>query len=63
MYSGGSGVCSLPKETGPCRAYSEQFYFDNELGACLSFVYGGCRGNENRFPTVEECQQTCAGPS
>uniref|UniRef100_A0A8C4QI97 BPTI/Kunitz inhibitor domain-containing protein n=1 Tax=Eptatretus burgeri TaxID=7764 RepID=A0A8C4QI97_EPTBU len=26
---------------------------------CNKFTYGGCRGNENRFKTKEECTSTC----
>ncbi|XP_003380506.1 putative papilin [Trichinella spiralis] len=46
-----SSICNLPKDTGPCRAYIPSFYFDRMTQQCQQFVYGGCQGNENRFPT------------
>ncbi|MEN9581188.1 MAG: hypothetical protein RJA70_4197, partial [Pseudomonadota bacterium] len=36
------GVCLLPLETGPCKAYFEVFGFDAVTGQCEPFVYGGC---------------------
>jgi hypothetical protein len=30
------------------------------MAKCLPFVYGGCRGNNNRFLTLEECSEMCA---
>uniref|UniRef100_A0A670IG83 BPTI/Kunitz inhibitor domain-containing protein n=1 Tax=Podarcis muralis TaxID=64176 RepID=A0A670IG83_PODMU len=46
-------------ETGPCRAYSEFFYYNSTLSSCKKFVYGGCKGNDNRFYTRLECKMVC----
>ena len=54
--------CSLPPETGLCRAYIPQYFFNRTSGQCESFVYGGCDGNENRFEEFHECQEVCGGP-
>merc|ERR1719492_520560 len=35
------------------------YYFNAESKLCKLFFYGGCRGNANKFETVEECKQTC----
>ena len=61
---GGSGwsapaLCSLPFDAGPCDAAVPVFAFAD--GACVTRVYGGCQGNENRFATLEQCMATCLG--
>jgi hypothetical protein len=38
--------CLLPKETGPCKAYMERFFYDQETRSCQKFVYGGCHGKK-----------------
>lgn len=30
------------------------------MGKCLPFSYGGCRGNQNKFDSAEECERRCA---
>ncbi|KIH49116.1 Kunitz/Bovine pancreatic trypsin inhibitor domain protein, partial [Ancylostoma duodenale] len=30
-------------------------------GKCVKFIYGGCKGNDNRFLTKRDCKQTCMG--
>ncbi|XP_055838161.1 protease inhibitor-like [Episyrphus balteatus] len=52
-------VCAQPKDVGPCRSSKPTFYFNNESKACEKFLYGGCMGNDNRFPTKEECEAVC----
>ena len=54
-----SSICTLPSETGLCRAYIPSYYFNSKTGRCERFIYGGCGGNGNRFPTLEKCKQTC----
>ncbi|KAH6926581.1 hypothetical protein HPB50_019822 [Hyalomma asiaticum] len=51
--------CSLPKDPGPCLAYVPRYYYSNETQRCEYFVYGGCQGNANNFPTYFECRATC----
>lgn len=48
-----------PSETGPCRNYLNRWYYDHKSGTCISFIYGGCKGNRNNFFTLEECEATC----
>lgn len=55
-----SAICSLPSTAGPCRGNFERWYFDVGMQKCLPFSYGGCRGNENRFETMDECTEACA---
>jgi hypothetical protein len=52
-------ACTLPLETGPCRASMPAFGFDTETGGCVGFTYGGCQGNDNRFESLEACQGIC----
>ena len=48
-----------PYKTGPCRALLGRFYYNTRLGRCTSFIYGGCRGNENNFRSAQHCEETC----
>jgi hypothetical protein len=52
-------VCSQPQITGPCRAAFFRFAFDSALKDCHMFTYGGCRGNQNNFHTLEDCRAKC----
>lgn len=52
-------VCRLPPDRGPCRGSFRKYYFDRNTLQCLELVYGGCRGNGNRFSSLEECQSLC----
>jgi hypothetical protein len=54
-----SPVCRLPFDPGPCDAAIAVFAFFD--GACVERTYGGCEGNDNRFPTIEDCVQACGG--
>ncbi|XP_063436800.1 eppin-like [Mytilus trossulus] len=52
-------ICSLPKVTGPCKAYMPRYYYSKKVKKCLRFIYGGCEGNKNNFETLEQCKQRC----
>lgn len=52
-------VCYLPKVIGPCYGHIPRFYYNSTTEMCEEFIYGGCRGNENNFATIELCQNTC----
>jgi hypothetical protein len=52
-------VCSQPMEPGPCRGSFQRFYYDAEEGECKEFMFGGCKGNKNRFSNMEQCANTC----
>ena len=52
-------ICSLPPETGRCRASMKRFFFNATSRKCEEFRFGGCEGNANRFDSEEECQDYC----
>lgn len=52
-------VCNMPKETGPCMAFFRRWWYDSKNDTCSSFIYGGCKGNNNNFQTKALCQNTC----
>ena len=56
-------VCTQDADVGDCRAAIPRYYHNQQSGRCERFSYGGCGGNENRFVTLEECQETCGGES
>jgi len=47
----------MEMETGPCMAAFQRWYYNN--GVCEEFIYGGCHGNLNNFPTREACEAAC----
>ena len=57
IYFSKSQTCSLPRDSGPCRALFIKYYYDGTQ--CTDFVYGGCGGNANRFDSIKECEAVC----
>ncbi|KAM3176010.1 hypothetical protein ACTXT7_007340 [Hymenolepis weldensis] len=51
--------CRMPIERGNCRAYIPSWGMDANAGKCVEFIYGGCHGNLNRFPSKERCEYAC----
>lgn len=33
--------------------------YDQRSKKCVQFIYGGCKGNGNRFSTIEACERKC----
>ena len=56
-------ICSLSPDVGLCRAYIPSYYFNQTLGRCERFIYGGCSGNGNRFSTNGDCLRRCSPTS
>ncbi|XP_026082039.1 kunitz-type protease inhibitor 2 [Carassius auratus] len=54
-------TCAVPSDSGPCRAAFPMFYFESSTQSCKPFIYGGCKGNLNRYNTEEECMAACSG--
>lgn len=51
--------CWPSADTGTCKASLEKFFYNTDKDECQQFVYGGCRGNENRFDTLIDCTVNC----
>ncbi|CAL1547502.1 unnamed protein product, partial [Lymnaea stagnalis] len=51
--------CILPLRTGSCVSRETRWYYNQQTGHCETFVYLGCGGNANSFPTILECQDQC----
>lgn len=49
-------------EQGPCNGTFENWFFDKSTDTCQQFVYGGCKGNSNRFATESACNYHCKKP-
>ncbi|XP_054928568.1 uncharacterized protein [Dermacentor andersoni] len=56
-------LCELPPITGPCEAYMTKYYYNTTTATCESFTYGGCLGNQNKFHSAEQCEETCKSRS
>ena len=59
QQQGPPAICSQPVDAGPCKAFNPRFFYNSDTGKCQGFIYGGCRGNENNFETLNECQDAC----
>ncbi|XP_072311410.1 carboxypeptidase inhibitor SmCI-like isoform X2 [Eucyclogobius newberryi] len=55
-------VCSLPPVAGPCLGYFPMYFHNATSDSCEIFIYGGCRGNANRFKSLSSCQMYCRVP-
>ncbi|XP_046397067.1 contactin-associated protein-like 2 isoform X2 [Ischnura elegans] len=53
--------CELVPDGGPCRGFTHMWYYNKNLGKCETFIYGGCKGNDNRFTSEYECLFHCGG--
>ncbi|XP_052229995.1 uncharacterized protein LOC127844063 isoform X2 [Dreissena polymorpha] len=53
-------ACSQPVDSGRCYILFLAWHYDQDTHECRQFIYRGCGGNYNRFPTEEECYKHCA---
>lgn len=49
-------------EQGPCNGTFENWFFEKESDTCRPFLYGGCKGNDNRYATENACNYHCKKP-
>ena len=52
-------ACFQSNDRGPCGNWSLVFYYNSQNATCEMFYYGGCGGNDNRFPDKETCVSFC----
>ncbi|KAG6930121.1 hypothetical protein G0U57_004262, partial [Chelydra serpentina] len=52
-------VCKLPVDAGSCFPYVTRYFYNSVTKKCEAFTYGGCKGNGNRFASIDECLRTC----
>ncbi|NWJ05155.1 AMBP protein, partial [Crypturellus undulatus] len=55
-------ACRLPIVEGPCQKPVTRWAFDAAQGKCITFSYGGCKGNGNQFYSEKECKEYCGAP-
>ncbi|XP_026579467.1 kunitz/BPTI-like toxin [Pseudonaja textilis] len=60
-FSRGGSFCYLPADPRTCKINASAFYYNSASNSCQEFLYGGCKGNSNRFETKSECHHTCVG--
>lgn len=51
--------CVDEGDTGPCRAKFVKYYYNTNTKQCETLNYGGCKGNGNRYETLEDCRAKC----
>ncbi|XP_064905402.1 collagen alpha-1(VII) chain isoform X1 [Columba livia] len=51
--------CLQPMDEGSCQNYVLLWYYHTESNTCRPFIFGGCRGNSNRFETKWRCERRC----
>ncbi|XP_054847787.1 tissue factor pathway inhibitor 2-like [Eublepharis macularius] len=51
--------CRLKPNEGKCGTLYRRYFFNINTMTCEKFYYGGCKGNENRFPTKFSCMDHC----
>ncbi|XP_050666012.1 papilin-like isoform X2 [Leptidea sinapis] len=52
--------CVPEADPGPCTQFEEMWAFSVTSGTCKRFRFGGCGGNNNRFPDLKTCLSICA---
>lgn len=52
--------CPGNPEKGPCNRNIFKWAFDHERRECITFIWGGCGGNDkNRFESEKQCIEKC----
>lgn len=54
-----SNICQLPLEHGTGIGKEKRYFYNPDIGACVSFTYAGQGGNTNNFHSYNECSAIC----
>lgn len=54
-----TSVCHQRPRSGSCGLHLTRWYYEPLFGACVTFSYSGCEGNENRFYYLRDCKKKC----
>ncbi|XP_037576185.1 kunitz-type serine protease inhibitor 6 isoform X1 [Dermacentor silvarum] len=52
--------CDQGPDPGLCRAFLPMWWYNAKTDKCEEFIYGGCGGNDNRYETRRDCEETCS---
>lgn len=53
--------CDRAIQHGNCSYNITRFGYSVKEDKCVSFIWGGCGGSQNRYNTIEECEHVCMG--
>lgn len=56
----GSAICTSVWKSNRCGTEELKYYFDPSTNMCQAFKYYSCVGNDNKFGSLKECQDSCA---
>lgn len=59
MGGGPNAACTAPFEAGDCDGALPVYWHNPATGRCENQVWGGCGGNDNRYPSLDDCQEAC----
>nr|XP_058946642.1 uncharacterized protein LOC131774603 [Pocillopora verrucosa] len=56
----GAVICTSVWRSNKCSTEELKYYFDPSTNMCQAFKYYSCVGNDNKFGSLKECQDSCA---
>ncbi|XP_059220227.1 kappaPI-actitoxin-Avd3c-like [Stomoxys calcitrans] len=54
-----SAICGYEVDAGFCAVPQTRYTYLFNANECVPFVYNGCGGNANKFPSRRLCEQIC----
>lgn len=59
----GAPICSSVWKSNKCGTEVLKYYFNPTTNMCEAFKYYSCLGNDNKFDSIQLCQDACVAPS